>query len=120
MGWVYGTIVLIVASIVLIYRFILWYAGAMYRLLVESKQRDIEYIAQSGLAPPQWKSKLFVRLRISSWARSYALRRIGRLIDFTEHTPLVEDEQTRRDTLITLELTRDSWSEVGWREIYPY
>ena len=111
---------LMIGFIVLLFRFIMSYTNTVVRQVVERKHQDTEAITFSGCAPPEWKKKLAVRSGNEGLAKLYAMRRIRRLINYFGHTPLVEDEDTRKEVVDTLKGIQEGWRNARWREIFPY
>lgn len=102
------------------YGLILLFSKRMIQMAVDTKHRETEIISQSGLAPPQWNSRLLVRSGYPKLAKWVAMRRIRKLISYFRYTPLVADEESRSVVLKTLSQVQQSWRTKEWREIYPY
>lgn len=109
-----------VIAIVLIYFFLLSYSSKLFDKLVQSKHHDAEAISGTGLVPPHWNRKLVVRLSVPLLARSYALWRLGRIIQYFRNSPLVDDEQTRRALVLSLEEVDNEWKQKQWNEMTPW
>ena len=113
-------IVGMVVFLVLFTKFVLFYTEKAVSILVVSKHRDAEMIVDSGIAPPAWNRIGPIRLVLPQLARYRALRRMGRIIKYFEHTPMVENDEVRGIILTKLRTIRDDWRGKDWGGIYPY
>ena len=64
--------------------------------------------------------KLIVRLGHQGLAKAIAMRKIGRIIKYFKHTPIVEDDESREVLVKRLQSIQSQWKKVTWKEIYPY
>jgi len=110
--------VLLIAIIFAVFRFTIWYSSAMTHQIVERKHRDMEFISQTGVAPPRWSPRLLLQLGRRAMARSRALRRISTLIRYVRHSPLVDSEEARRELIAQLERVRLRWQDEDCETIY--
>jgi len=109
-----------VAFIFLLYKFILGYSQKTVSRLVEKKHRAAEVILNTGIAPHKWGEKGLTRVLNRSLSKFIVVWKLERIISYFQHTPLVEDEDTRELLLSKLRKIRDDWKRKEWKEIYPY
>jgi len=106
-----------VAFILLLYKFIIYYSEKSIQLLVERKHRDAEAIINTGNAPPDWGNRGLTRLGMDSISKVLAMRRLSRIISYIQHSPFVEDEDSRKILMDKLNEIRERWESMQWYEI---
>ena len=108
-------------GIMMIFLFLLikYYSYLIFRILVESKHRDAEYLIETGLVPFEWKRKIIIRYGGNYLSKKYALRRLNTLIIYFKGSPLVDSEESRTILLNKLQSISIEWSNIKWTEICP-
>jgi hypothetical protein len=113
-------VIAIAAGIFLFYWLVIKYAETVVTLLVERKHWDAEMILNSGIAPPAWGKQGIARIGHHGLSKVVAMRKIGRIIKYFEHTPIVEDDESRDMVVKRLQSIKTQWKNMGWKDIYPY
>ena len=108
------------AFVVLLVYLILAFSAGLTQLFAGRHIEDGEEIGQTGLVPPGWFSPgkrggAHPRLK-----KHLALRRLGKVIRYHKHTPLVQSETDRLLTIVKLKSIRAEWKKRSWPEIYPW
>ena len=105
----------------LAFKLIFAYTMKIASLVIEQKHRDAEEILNTGLVPLRWLKKGTVSrfLLISVTPKHIALRRLQKIINYFQRSPLVEDEESREILLSRLEAVKKAWQESDWQEIIP-
>jgi hypothetical protein len=99
-----------------------WLMNRAADRMVGDKHRALETIVDAGEVPAKWSERFKARvarlqargdfegvLEIQTEAKLSYLDRLGRLTEYAEETPLVEDEETREVLLSQLALVRQVW-----------
>lgn len=118
--YIFLILVGLIVFIFLLGRFIVFYSEKWISFLIDWKHRAAESILDSGLAPPNWKKKIFMRLGSSALAKYLALKKLSKLIRYFKHSPLVEDDEARDTIVSRLTEISDQWKEKSWENICPY
>jgi hypothetical protein len=85
--------------------------------LLERRQRDADFVLYTGRVPPTWvKGKPGGALAVTL-ARWRVMRKLARVIDYFEHTPLVASEQERASIVGQLREARSRWKSSPWEEL---
>ena len=77
-------------------------------------------ILSSGIAPPKWNRLGLIRLGAGGFVKYRAMWKMGRIINYFEHTPMVENDEARELIVSRLKGVRSEWKGMNWEEIYPY
>jgi len=92
---------------------------------------DAEYIVEHHAVPPAWQAKLQKNLhglrpdgaeprtlaRHQARARRSCLRRLDRLIAFSQKTSIVADEEAREILVSELMKVDEEWRSRSWKEM---
>lgn len=116
-----GITVVFAAVVLLIAWGVIRYTEWTMKRLIETQHRDGEFIVATGEPPPQWTERLRQRLgtnrgraaaeQLGNREKRLCDRRIAALIRYFTNSPLVEDEDTRRQLLQQLEAARREWRQ---------
>ena len=85
--------------------------------LLERRQRDADFILYTGRVPPTWIRKRPDGAFAVAVARWRVRRKLGRVVDYFAHTPLVASEQERQTILAQLKEARSRWKKAPWEEM---
>jgi hypothetical protein len=85
--------------------------------LLERRQRDADFILYTGRVPPTWLKKRPRAPLAVAFARLRVRRKLARVIDYFEHTPLVASEQERQSLVSELRGVRRRWKATPWEEM---
>jgi hypothetical protein len=105
----------------LAFKLIMAYTMKVTSWFVENKHRDAEEILQTGYVPVRWMSKKEMKGEVeeSGFKKTNSLRKLTKIIKYFEHTPLVEDEESRKILLTRLRAIRAQWKQARWTEMLP-
>ena len=99
---------------------IMKYAQFLVSVMVERKHSETEHIIASETVPPRWCKGLFAYDILAPVAKFRSTRRLNNLVRYFDHTPLVEDEGTRKQIVENLARIGDQWRGMAWKEIVEY
>ena len=99
---------------------IIKYAQFLVSVMVSRKHSETEHIIASESVPPRWRSGLFAYEILAPVAKFRSVRRLKNLVRYFGHTPLVEDESTRKQIVESLARIGEMWRGMVWKEIVEY
>lgn len=103
--------------------FAIWFMKFIIKRAVGDNHSYLQEITHTGKIPEEWSQKYDAKLnrlksskedsekvaRIQQMATKSYLRKLKKLVDYTEKTRLVEDEETRSVILDDLHKLRSKW-----------
>lgn len=103
------------------FKLVFAYTMKITSIIIEQKHRDAEEILRTGLIPHHWlkKGSIIKTLLISGAAKPIALRRLQKIINYFQQSPLVEDESSREILLSKLHDVKTTWQSSDWQDIIP-
>lgn len=113
-------IITFVVFIVMLYKLIVIYSEKVITVLIEQKHKDVEAILSTGIVPTRWAKRGINSVMVEHRRKSNAIRRLGQLIKYLKHSPLVESDDARQMLLERLHGIQEDWHGMEWKEMYPY
>ena len=96
------------------------YAQYLVTTLVGRKHLESEIIIASETVPPRWRRGVFAKEYLGPVAKYRSNRRLKKLVRYFSHTPLVEDENVRKQIIESLTRIGKMWRGMEWKQILEY
>lgn len=99
-------IALFVVGVILVMKFVTWFAETLTGKLVTDQFRAAEFIVDNHAVPASWT---YSTRGVQPITKAELLTHLDKLIGFFETGPYFEDEEARTDLLAQLRAERDAW-----------